>query len=169
MHILPLLIAFAFTKVSLALPPLVFPSTTPSLNPLTLNASTLFRQPWPDVPWTYTIDESASISFEYYGRNVCSGDWHCKERVMENMNLIVEIVYQEYVMEPEKIDSFASEGVNFWIKQKATVPKILVMELVATLRWLMLRYGTREVTHARFLNHRRLAATFELTFPGIED
>ena len=88
---------------------------------------------------------------------------------MENMNLIVEIVYQEYVMEPEKIDSFVSEGVNFWVKQEATVPKSLVMELVATLRWLMLCHGTREVTHAGFLNHGRLAATFELTFPGIED
>lgn len=85
------------------------------------------------------------------------------------MNQIVEIVHQEYVQEHEKINSFASDGVNFWIRQETTLPKILAMELVSTLRWMMLCYGTREVTHGGILNYGSLAVTFELTFPGIED
>ena len=65
-------------------------------------------------------------------------------------------------------NSFASDGVNFWIGQETMVPKVLVEELVATLRWFMVQYGTREVTHSGLINYGRLAAVFELTFPGVE-
>ncbi len=87
---------------------------------------------------------------------------------MENINQIVRIVNEEYAMGHDKVDSFASDGVSFWIRQDTMVPKMLVEELVATLRWLMLRHGMTEVTHAGLLNYGMLAATFELTFPGIE-
>ncbi len=87
---------------------------------------------------------------------------------MDNIDQIVRIVNEEYVMGHDKVNSFASDGVNFWIKQDTMVPKMLVEELVATLRWLMLRHGTTEVTHAGLLNYGMLAVTFELTFPGME-
>ncbi|KAF6228817.1 hypothetical protein HO173_011665 [Letharia columbiana] len=169
MHILPLLTFFALTISSTALPPLLLPSNPPSANPLPLNATTLSREPWPDVPWTYVIDESVSISIEHYGRHVCAGEMYCEERVRVAMNEIVRIVNAEYIAGRGKVNSFTSDGVNFWIRQETMVPKMLVEELVATLRWVTLRHGTTEVSHAGLLDRGKLAATFELTFPGIED
>lgn len=169
MRILSLLTTFALTRSSTALPPLLLTSNTSSLDALTINTTTLFRQPWPQVPWIYVLDETTSIAIEHYGRNVCSGNWHCEERVLDGMNQIVEIVREEYVMEHEKINSFTSGGVSFWIRQETTLLKIMAMELVSTLRWMMLRHGTREVTHGGIVDHGTLAVTFELTFPGMED
>ena len=63
---------------------------------------------------------------------------------------------------------YASDGVNFWIRQEIMVRKIVVVELVGTLRWLMVQYGPRELTHAGLINYGRLAAVFVLTFPGLE-
>lgn len=75
------------------------------------------------------------------------------------------------MMGDEKIDSFMSQSgvVAFWIKQETMVPKDVVEDLVANLRRFALDYGTTEVTHAGIVNYGTLAATFELTFPGIRD
>lgn len=125
-----------------------------------------FGKPWPQVPWTYVLDETASIAIENYGRTVCSGDLGCEERIMDGMNQIVEVMQQEYVAEHERIDSFAGDGVNFWIRQETTLPKVRAVQLVSTLRRMMLRYGTWEVTHGGILNYGMVAVTFELTFSG---
>ena len=80
----------------------------------------------------------------------------------------MRIVDEEYVMSHGEENSFASDGVNFWIRQEMMTPRVLVEELVATLRWFMVQCGTREVTHAGLINYGQLAAVFELTFPGFE-
>lgn len=80
----------------------------------------------------------------------------------------MRIVDEEYVVRHGEENSIASDGVSFWIRQETMVPKVVVEELVATLRWLMVQYGTREVTHSGLINYGRLAAMFELTFPGVE-
>lgn len=170
MHIPSLVIInFALSRTSTALPPLLLPPIPPSLNTLKLNATTLFQDPWPKVPWTYSIDESATICIEYYGRKVCPEDLHCEQRVMDGIDRILWTVKRDYVMAHEKIDSFAGGVVNFWIKQETMVPKSIVEGLIGILRWFVLIHGTTEVTHAGLVNFGTLAATFELTFPGIED
>ena len=169
MHIFPSLLILPLTRSSSIIPPhILFPSDPSLPNNLTLNATTLSREPWPRVPWTYTIDEELSIAIEYYGRSVCAGDSHCEERVLDSINEVVRIVDEEYVMSHGEENSFASDGVNFWIRQEMMTPRVLVEELVATLRWFMVQCGTREVTHAGLINYGQPAAVFELTFPGVE-
>lgn len=88
------------------------------------------------------------------------------------MNAIMRLVDASYVMGGDEVQTFASDGVEFRFRQDAMVggagvPKGLVEELVATLRWVLLRYGMMEVTRAGLLLGGREAARFELTFPGI--
>ena len=109
------------------------------------------------------------MAMEHYGRHVCSGDLHCEQRVTDGIDRISGIVSHEYVMARGKINSFTGGVVNFWIEQETMVPKFLVEELVANLQRFTQEYGTMELTHAGVLNYGKLAATFELTFPGIED
>ncbi len=98
-------------------------------------------------------------------------DLRCELRVLDAMNAIVRLVDASYVMGGDEVQTFASDGVEFRFRQDAMVgarvPKGLVEELVATLRWVFLRYGMMEVTRAGLLLGGREAARFELTFPGI--
>ena len=74
---------------------------------------------------------------------------------------------REYVMAYERVDSFESGVVRFWIRQEMLVRKGLVEQLVVILRWFVLVYGTREVTRAGVVREWGLVARFEVTFPGI--
>ena len=151
-------------------------TSIPILPPLTLiplNTTSPYGEPltpWPQVPWVEPIDESASIAIEYYGRHVCSAaDLSCQERVADGLDGIWQIVDREYAQGRGQVDSFVCAPVLLWFRQETTVPKVVVEDLVVVLKELMRRYGARELTHAGILSHGVLAATFELTIPGIED
>ena len=173
MHILSLSTAFvALTDLPAAsIIPRRPPDTSSSLTLLPLNTTTLSREPWPRAPWTYRIDASATIAIEHYGRVVCANeDPICEGRVTDGIDEIALTVSREYTMERQKTDCFTGGAgtVNFWFRQETMVLKIIVEELVALRRSFVLAYGPTEVTHAGIVNYGQLAATFELTFPGIE-
>ena len=74
----------------------------------------------------------------------------------------------------ERSDVFIGGAVRFGFQRgedeaSVVVPVGLVLDLLVLLRWLVLVYGTEEVTFARLFIRGALAATFELTYPGIED
>ena len=78
-------------------------------------------------------------------------------------------MHETYVAGSGEAGSFASGGVVFWFRQELEdmgVRRFVVEEVLATLRWVMLRCGTREVLSAALLWDGLLAASFELTFPG---
>ena len=140
----------------------------PSLILRPSNVTALSRENWPRAPWVQPIDESASIAIEHYGRHVCNdGDLSCEGRVTNGLNLIVHNVHEEYTMGRDKVDSFRGGPVILWFRQEKPVPKIVVMDLAVVLGDLMRRYGPRELMNAGVLNYGTLAATFELTVPGI--
>ena len=134
------------------------------------NMTSLYRENWPPAPWVHPIDESASIAIEHYGRQVCSdGDVSCEARVTDGLKRIVHIVHEEYAMGREKVDSFRGGPVMLWFRQDKAVPKVVVMDLAVVLGQLMRKYGARELMNAGVVNYGTLAATFELTVPGVED
>lgn len=168
MHIFVILAFSAFPRLSIALhPPTLLSPNASSPSPLTLSATTPLGEPWPRVPWTYVMNELATIAIEHYGRHVCAGDLRCEKRVMESIAQILWDIDQEYIEEHQRISSFTSDAVVFWIQQETTLPKFLVEELVAHLYRFTSNYGTTEITHAGVVSFGGLAATFELTFPGI--
>lgn len=148
-------------------------TSIPLLSPLTLrplNVTTLYRENWPRAPWVQPFYPSASIAIENYGRYVCSdGDASCEARVADGLKLIVQIIDNEYAMGREKVDSFRGGPVLLWFRQEKMVPKLVVEDLAVVLGELMGRYGARELTNSGVVNYGTLAATFELTVPGIED
>ena len=94
------------------------------------------------------MDETATIAIEHYGRHVCSGDLNCEQRVTDNIEQILWIIDQEYIVGHQKISSFTSDVVVFWIKQETMLPKYLAEELVARLYRSTRNYGTTEIVHA---------------------
>ena len=142
-------------------------------SPLTLrpfNVTILDRENWPRLPWVQRIDPSTSIAIEHYGRYVCSdGDASCEARVVDNLKLIVQIIDNEYTMGRDKVNLFRAGPVVLWFRQEKAVPKTVVEDLVVVLGELMGRYGARELMNSGVVNYGTLAASFELTVPGIED
>ena len=74
---------------------------------------------------------------------------------------------EKYVMGREKVDLFRGGPVVLWFRQEKPVPKVVVEDLTVVLGELMRRYGPRELMNAGLLNYGTLAATFELTVPGV--
>ena len=140
--------------------------------PLTLqpfNVTTLYRETWPRAPWVKPIDDSAIIAIEHYGRHVCrDGDVSCEARVTDGLKRIKQISDEEYAMGREKVDLFRGGPVLLWFRQEKAVPKVVVEDLAVVLGQLMGSYGARELLNAGVVNYGTLAATFEVTVPGIE-
>ena len=68
-----------------------------------------------------------------------------------------------------RVDSFAGGPVVLWFRQEKAVPKVVVADLTVVLGRLMRRYGAGELMNAGVVSYGTLAATFELTVPGIGD
>lgn len=162
--LLALVATLALTAATTSIP---LPHALALLRPS--NVTSLDRENWPRAPWVQPMDESASIAIEYYGRYVCGdGDAPCEARVIDGLERIVQVVDDEYAMGRGKVDSFRGGPVVLWFRQEKAVPKIVVEDLAVVLGKLMTRYGARELMNAAVVNYGTLAATFELTVPGIE-
>lgn len=143
--------------------PIPLPHALALLGPF--NVTSLDRGNWPRAPWVQPMDESASIAIEHYGRHVCGdGDAPCEARAIDGLERIEQVVDDEYAMGRGKVGSFRDGPV---VLEKA-VPKIVVEDLAVVLGKLMTRYGARELMNAAVVNYGTLAATFELTVPGIK-
>ena len=113
------------------------------------------------------MNPPASRSSTTAYRYVCnSGAGHpavCEARVADGLERIEEIVLEEYAMGQGRVDSFAGGPVVLWFRQEKAVPKVVVLGR------LMRRYGAGELMNAGVVSYGTLAATFELTVPGIGD
>ena len=134
----------------------------------------LNRQGWPPAPWRMRLDdESLSIAFEHYGRQICdTEDISCEARVATGLERIGDIINARYVPGMGRVDYFVSDGaeggtvLEFLFRQEMGVPKKVVEYLVQVLWGLMVvMYGAREVAYAELLRYGLVAATFELTVP----
>ena len=65
-------------------------------------------------------------------------------------------------------DEFESGGVVFGFRQGEGVAREVVVEVLAVLRWVMLRCGTREVVRGGLVRGSEVVGRFEVVFPGFE-
>lgn len=169
MHILSSLTMLALTRLSIALPPLLLPLNTSSQFPLAINATALPREPWPKVPWAYSMSLSTTVAIDNYGRSVCSEDDLCQVRATVDIHRLLGIILQEYISGRGRQDTYTSGVAKFWIKQEIKVSEYLIDDLIKSMIVFAWAHGTTEVTFAAIIIHGELAATFALTYPGVED
>lgn len=172
MHILSPLTILALTRLSTALPPLLLlPSNTSSLSPLAINATAMSS--WPKGPWVFDLHPWGTltivVTIEHYGRRVCSEDDDCEIRVIDAIYGLLGIAQREYVSGRNREDSFTWDVANLWIQQTMAVSGRIIEELIRVMIQLTWAHGTTEVAHAGLIFRGRLAATFILTYPGVQN
>ncbi|KAL6719051.1 hypothetical protein ACLMJK_003286 [Lecanora helva] len=164
---------FLAIRVCLALPPLVLPSLLPSINPSNISSQPSLsindpRPPWPPAPWTYTFDSSSILAIEHYGRTFCTNNATCEQHILDGVNRIFTRIQNEWIIGRDHAEVYTENGAHFWILQDKPLPKIVAMQIIGLLSGLERVHGIREVVHGGLINYNTVAASFQLTFSGVE-